>query len=227
MEKNRASIFFRTLFLPFRFLMNFIKRVQHFIELSGYNESTICEYFRKQGAQIGEECYIFTNKIGTEPYLVKIGNRVAIAEGVAFMTHDGGAWIFRKEIPNMQVFGTIEIGDNCVIGERSVLFPNIRIGENSIVGAGSVVISDVPPNTLVMGVPARPFGSVEKYKEKCISRWKEQMPPDCLIEEGATWWNSSHFSENREKLKRHLIKLFSEKKINPPETNSGTGDQKQ
>jgi acetyltransferase-like isoleucine patch superfamily enzyme len=182
------------------------------IELSRYDRFTIAEYFRKQGAQVGEGCNIMPHLLGGEPYLVKIGNHVAIAEGVKFITHDGGAWIFRKEIKNMQVFGPIIIEDNCVIGEDAILFPNIRIGKNSIVGAGSVVITDIPPDSIVMGIPARVFGSVDKYKEKCIARWNEQFSPDCVIEEDRDWWNSRHYKENREKLKKHLIRLFWENK---------------
>ena len=119
----------------------------------------------------------------------------------------------RKEIPDIQVFGQIIIEDNCVIGQNAVLFPNVKIGRNSIVGAGSVVISDIPANTIAIGVPARPFASVEKYKNKCIAKWNEQRPPDCIIEEGRDWWNSNHFKENREKLKGHLIDLFWKKDV--------------
>lgn len=173
-----------------------------------YDRFTIVEYFRKQGAQIGENCSIIPTSLGTEPYLVKIGNHVTVASGVSFITHDGGSWIFRDEVPDLQVFGPIIIEDNCVIGQNAILFPNIRIGRNSIVGAGSVVISDVPPDTIVIGVPARSFGSVIKYREKCLERWTVQKPPDIVMEEGASWWNSRHFNSNREKLKAHLLKLF-------------------
>ena len=141
---------------------------------------------------------------------MKIGNHVAVAQGVIFGTHDGAAWIFRDQVPDTQVFGPIIIEDNCIIGNNVILLPNIRIGRNSIVGAGSVVISDVSPNSVVVGVPARPFGSVDKYREKCLERWKAQRPPDAVLEPGETWWNSKHFSENREKLKRHLMQLFRE-----------------
>ncbi len=141
---------------------------------------------------------------------MKIGNHVGIAEGVMFITHDGGPWLFRHEVPDMQVFGPIVIEDNCLIGQNAVLFPNIRIGTNSIVGAGSVVINDVPPNTIVMGVPARPWGSVDKYKEKCLERWNAQRPPDVVLEPGETWWNSRHFQDNRKRLRRHLTELFRE-----------------
>jgi acetyltransferase-like isoleucine patch superfamily enzyme len=185
-------------------------RVMHSYELNRHNPYTIAQYLRKQGVQIGEGCFIIPKDFGTEPYLVKLGNRVTIATGVVFITHDGATWRFRDEIPDLQVFGPIVIEDNCVIGQNAVLFPNIRIGPNSIVGAGSVVISDVPPNTLVMGIPARPFGSIEKYREKCIERWQAQRPPDVVLEPGETWWNSKHFHSNREKLRRHLTRLFSD-----------------
>lgn len=185
-----------------------MQRAQTAYELSKYSPNTIAEYLRTQGAQVGEGCYIVPTSLGAEPYLVKIGNHVGIANGVLFMTHDGGPWVFRHEVPDIQVFGPIVIEDNCIIGANAVLFPNIRIGKNSIVGAGSVVISDVHPNTIVMGVPARPLGSVEKYKEKCLERWNAQRPPDIVIEAGKTWWSSRHFQENRGRLRRHLTELF-------------------
>jgi len=193
-------------------------RIMKKIELSQYNRFTITEYFRKQGAQIGERCSIIPRWLGDEPYLIKIGNDVTIADGVSFITHDGGVWIFRKEIPNIQVFGPIIIEDNCVIGQNAILFPNIRIGKNSIVGAGSVVISDIPPNSIALGIPARVFSSTDKYKEKCIARWNEQFPKDCIIEEGANWWSSRHLKDNREKLKKHLMKLFWEDKTQDNKT---------
>ena len=205
-----------------KLIKDIILRLKHSIEMRKYNSYTIAEYFRKQGAQIGNGCNIIPTSLGTEPYLVKIGDRVTIANGVTFITHDGGAWILRDEDSNAQVLGPIIIEDNCVIGQNAILFPNIRIGRNSIVGAGSVVISDIPSNTIAMGVPARPFGSVEKYKQKCIERWKIQQPPDCIFEQGENWWNSKHLNENREKLKRHLLKIFS-KELNLDNTeNKGT-----
>jgi len=191
-------------------IQSLIARIARIYELSKYNPSTIADYFRKQGAIIGDQCSIIPTSLGTEPYLVRIGNHVTIASGVTFITHDGATWLFRDEVPDLQVFGPIIIGDNCVIGQSAILFPNIRIGNNSIVGAGSVVISDVPPDTIVMGIPARPFGSVAKYKEKCMERWRLQRPPDCFLEPGEDWWRSKHFQQNRAKLKHHLLTIFKE-----------------
>ena len=177
-------------------------------ELHKYDRFTIAEYFRQQGAQIGEGCSIIPTSLGTEPYLIKLGNHVTIAKGVGFITHDGGAWIFRDEVPDLQVFGPIIIEDNCVVGENAMLLPNIRIGPNSIVAAGSVVITDIPPNSIAIGVPARPMGSVEKYREKCLARWQTQKPDDVIIEKGASWWNSAHYEEYARKLQEHLTNLF-------------------
>lgn len=185
-----------------------VSRFKRAYRLRGYNRFTIAALFREQGAQIGEGCSIIPTSLGSEPYLVKIGNHVTIASGVKFMTHDGGVWVFRHECSDLQVFGPIVIEDNCVIGQNAILFPNIKIGPNAIVGAGSVVISDVPPDTIVMGIPARPFGSVAKYREKCLERWAEQRPPDLQVESGRDWWNSEYFEANRRKLKEHLLKVF-------------------
>jgi len=187
-----------------------IQRIRKWYELRKYEPYTRAEYFRKQGAQIGNDCFIVPTQLGTEPYLVKIGNHVTIAADVFFTTHDGAAWVFRNEVPDLQVFGPIVIEDNCVIGARSAIFPNVRIGANSVVGAGSVVISDVAPNSLVMGVPARSFGSIDRYRAKCFERWAQQRPHDVQIDQGETWWNSKHFADNRERLRKHLLTLFRE-----------------
>lgn len=193
----------------FDLLPKVIAKIRRAWKLQNYNAYTIAEYFREQGAQIGEGCMIVPTMLGTEPYLVKIGNHVTISQGVELITHDGGSWLFRHEVPDLQVFGPIVIEDNCVIGVYSVLFPNVTIGRNSIVGAGSVVIADVPPDTIVMGVPARPFGSLAKYREKCLDRWQQQRPPACRIEPGATWWTSRYFPENRRQLRHHLCTLYN------------------
>ncbi len=144
------------------------------IAIGLYNPSTIENYYRKKGYSIGKNNRIYIHNFGSEPYLIKIGNHCTISTGVSFVTHDGGAWIFRDEIPDLNVFGKIEIKDNCFIGLNSIILPNVTIGPNSVVGAGSVVTKDVPPNTVVAGVPAKVISSTEKYKEKCLTQFKAQ-----------------------------------------------------
>lgn len=188
-----------------------IAKIKKKIILRKYDNYNIAEYFREQGARIGDNCCIMPRSLGSEPYLVKIGNHVCINYDVHLHTHDGGTWVFRDEMPDIRVFGPIVIEDNCLIGEGTKILPNVTIGKNSIVGAGSVVISDVPPNSIVMGVPARRFGSLSKYKEKCIDRWKDQKPSDFHFDSSMNWERSKNVKIIRKQLKEHLLKVFKEK----------------
>jgi len=184
------------------------RRMRYLKAIASYDRFSKAEFFRKQGAQVGEVCSIIPDNLGQEPYLVKIGNHVTIANHVQFINHNGAAWVCRDQDPHLQLFGPIVIDDNCVISQNVILLPNIHIGANSIIGAGSVVINDIPANSIAMGVPARVIGSTDKFKEKAKEIWKVQQPPDMEIEPGADWFTSRHYQENRERLRRHLVKLF-------------------
>lgn len=187
-----------------------LQKIIQRIKINSYDDFTIHEYFIKQGAQIGKGCFIAIRDLGSEPYLIKIGNNVAITEGVLLNTHDGGTWVFREEIPDIRVFGPIVIEDNCLIGTNAQIFPGVTIGRNSIVGAGSVVITDVPANTIVMGVPARKFGSIEKYKEKCIDKWSIQKPKNINLENIRHWGKVDNRDRILNEIQMHLTNLFKD-----------------
>ena len=59
-----------------------------------------------------------------------------------------------------------EIGEFAWICSRSIILPGIKIGEGAIVASGAVVTKDVPPYTIVGGVPAKIIGhrNQKKYK---------------------------------------------------------------
>jgi len=50
---------------------------------------------------------------------------------------------------------SIIIKRNAWIGAAATILPGVTVGENSIVAAGAVVSRDVPPNTIVAGIPAK------------------------------------------------------------------------
>ncbi|MFN6991467.1 MAG: 2,3,4,5-tetrahydropyridine-2,6-dicarboxylate N-acetyltransferase [Fervidobacterium sp.] len=59
------------------------------------------------------------------------------------------------------------IEDHVVIGANAVVLEGVRIGEHSVVAAGAVVVNDIPPYTVVAGVPAKVIKQVdEKTKSK-------------------------------------------------------------
>ena len=58
-------------------------------------------------------------------------------------------------VGNDYVTGTPEIGNQVFIGAGAIVLGKITIGDRAVIAAGSVVVSDVPPDTLVAGNPAR------------------------------------------------------------------------
>ena len=125
---------------------------------------------KRQGVKLGKNISITGKlRVGSEGYLVEIGNDVTIA-GADILTHDGGIRVIRKleDNPNLKKQGKVSIKNNSFIGKNSIIVPGISIGPNSIVGCGSVVTKNVPPNTVYAGNPAKYICSIEEYKEKCL-----------------------------------------------------------
>jgi serine O-acetyltransferase len=57
-------------------------------------------------------------------------------------------------LKNLDEPGAPYIGDNVDIGAGAKVLGKIRIGNNVLIGANAVVISDVPDNSIAVGVPA-------------------------------------------------------------------------
>lgn len=91
--------------------------------------------------------------------LVRIGARCLVGTHAIIMDND-----FHHVEPERRLewpkSRPIVIGDNVWIGARVIVLGGVTIGDDSCVGAGSVVVDDVPPRTLVAGVPARVIRSL-------------------------------------------------------------------
>ncbi|MFA9457604.1 serine O-acetyltransferase EpsC [Halalkalibacter sp. AB-rgal2] len=83
---------------------------------------------------------------------VVIGDGVKIGEGVIIYQQVtlGGQNLGDSKKGNYPI-----ICDNVTIFSGAKVLGSVQIGENSIIGANSVVIKDVPPNSIVAGVPAK------------------------------------------------------------------------
>lgn len=137
-------------------------------------------YLRKLGMKIGERCRVRTLKFSTEPYLIEIGDHVAIAAGTEFITHDGANWVFEDEVDGGGIFGRILIGNNVFIGINCIILPNTIIGDNCIVGAGSVVRGQIPENSVIAGNPA------QIVSKTGVQRMLSKQSPDLLKTKGYT-----------------------------------------
>jgi serine O-acetyltransferase len=131
-------------------------RVAHFFwqygfKLIGRVISHINRFFTNveihPGAKIGRRFFIDHGAGVVIGETTEIGDDVLIYQGVVL----GGVSLERKKRHPT-------IGNNVVIGAGAILLGPIKIGNSSKVGAGSVVIKDVPSETTVVGIPAKPAG---------------------------------------------------------------------
>lgn len=86
--------------------------------------------------------------------LVSIGPRCHIGPYTMMLDND-----FHRVEPERRLerpeSKPIIVEENVWIGARVILMSGVTVGKDACVGAGSVVTSDVPPRTLVAGVPAK------------------------------------------------------------------------
>ena len=105
---------------------------------------------------IGKNCKISSHTFICEG--VHIEDNVFIGHNVTFIndlypraTSLDGNLQTEKDWAVIETF----INKGASIGSSATIMCGITVGENAIVGAGAVVTKDVPPNTVVAGVPAR------------------------------------------------------------------------
>jgi len=87
---------------------------------------------------------------------ITIGNDVLIGTGAIIADHDAhGIEADSRGTSESIRHKEIKIGNNVLVGARSIILKGVTIGDGSVIGAGSVVIEDVPPNAVVRGNPAK------------------------------------------------------------------------
>jgi acetyltransferase-like isoleucine patch superfamily enzyme len=111
------------------------------------------------GFKVGQKVYIgfdliVASLVSENTCDLTIKDRVAIGPRVTFILSSDANW---SNLMNSikPIKGSIILEDDCWIGAGAIIMPNITIGASSIVGAGAVVTKNVPPNSVVVGIPAK------------------------------------------------------------------------
>ncbi len=148
-------------------MKRYIKKILHVIlRLSPGNKIRV-KILKMLGANIKGELYIAQNffvlDAGKTEYLT-IEKNVGIGPNVTILIHSDP---YPSNLSSLypRSWKKIHIGENVWIGACSTILGGVTIGNNSIVAAGSVVTKDVPPFTMVAGVPAKSVKNLRQIIE--------------------------------------------------------------
>ena len=113
------------------------------------------------GAVIGEKTMIDMN--------VVVGGRATVGNNC----HIGAGTVLAGVIepPSAE---PVVVEDDVMTGANVVILEGVKVGKGAVIAAGSVVISDVEPNTVMAGIPAKPLKKVDE-KTKSKTRLMEEL----------------------------------------------------
>jgi acetyltransferase-like isoleucine patch superfamily enzyme len=137
-------------------------RLRDAVELWRYRRKV--RYWERSGVRFGRGVLVMpTAELDTTyGWMISVGDRSRIGHRVRILVHDASA---QRDLHHGRV-GPVTIGKDCLIAEGAVILPGVTIGDRVIVAAGSVAAADISPNSRVMGVPARVYGTFDDYLEE-------------------------------------------------------------
>ena len=145
---NFPSVRLRLFFLR-RFGMKMDKNVKIY---EGFHIREPQNIIIEEGASIG-------------PHVLLDGRKGLTIGKSAVLGYECIIWTLNHDYNNLNFCGKgapVSIGDYAWICSRSIILPGITIGNGAVVASGAVVTKDVPPFTIVGGIPAKVIGRREE-----------------------------------------------------------------
>jgi carbonic anhydrase/acetyltransferase-like protein (isoleucine patch superfamily) len=96
--------------------------------------------------------------------VIEVGAYTNVQDGAILHGDPGQPTVLedRVTVGHRAVIHSAHIETGCLIGIGAIVLNGVRVGTGSIIGAGSVVTKDVPPRSLVMGVPGKVIRAVSE-----------------------------------------------------------------
>jgi acetyltransferase-like isoleucine patch superfamily enzyme len=114
-----------------------------------------------ENVTIGDHCSLTTPLFLNASAAIRIGNRVVIGHHVVIVT-DSHRMDDPAQRGGERFARPVAVEDGVWIGARATILAGVTLGQGCVVAAGSVVTRDVPPHTLVGGVPARVLKQLQR-----------------------------------------------------------------
>ncbi len=111
---------------------------------------------------------------------ITVGERTCIQDGCIIHCDPGIPCVIGKQVGvgHGVILHSCVVEDDCLIGMGSVLLNRVRVGTGSVIGAGAVLPEgmEVPPHSLVLGVPGKIVRGVDaKLAERIQKTWKDYV----------------------------------------------------
>lgn len=138
-------------FIPLHFCRRFFYRLAGMKIGPGSTIHIWANFFQPKNIEIGQDSLIGFHAFLDGRDILKIGNHVDIASEVMIYNseHDVHSEDFQA------VTAPVIVEDYVFIGPRAIIQPGVTIRRGAVVAAGAVVTKDVPPMSIVGGVPAK------------------------------------------------------------------------
>lgn len=129
------------------------------VVIHGVSTLSGAKVFEEPTLHVGNNTHLGYQLIVNVGCDVTIGDNVLVGDRVSLLSYDGHpANPAERHLPaSKETSKPIVIGNNVWIGSNCTILKGVSIGEGSVIANGSIVTAKVPPNTLVIGNPARNF----------------------------------------------------------------------
>lgn len=133
---------------------------------------------RVAGANIEKSVNLYLGVTIISPWRLRIEENTIVGKGVYLdsrgglhigrncnISNEAAIWTAEHDIQDpgfKMILAPVTIGDRAWICFRSVIMPGVTVGEGSVVASGAVVTNDVPPFSVVAGIPAKVIGRRER-----------------------------------------------------------------
>ena len=117
---------------------------------------------------------------------ITIGKSVNIQDGAILHGDPGKVTVLEDYVTvgHRAVIHSAHVEKGCLIGIGAVILDGVRVGAGSIVGAGCIVTKDVPPRSLMVGIPARKVRGISDSEAEDLIKHAQRYEKLALVHAG-------------------------------------------